>query len=189
MEKELFTHMALCVDPRKVAASGLSKRVARSFGIGVSNLSSKERERRQAQRLKLFKTLKPMAMARGRILPGLGPHPGFSDQMAVDIPNSIIQGVAGKIVRGCEYVLGCKRIIDPPYGLRIYFAYDSQIPDFLALFNGLEAITVGPGFVVKRGSPPDEPEAAVYRVCIWDSWVIYGVILPEEELLARETGA
>ena len=39
MEKEVFNRLALCVDPRKAEAAGLSAKAIRSMGIGVEGLN------------------------------------------------------------------------------------------------------------------------------------------------------
>jgi hypothetical protein len=61
MEKELFVRLALCVDPRKIGAIGLSKRAVCSLGINATGISPEERRHREALKDKIFKEMKPYA--------------------------------------------------------------------------------------------------------------------------------
>jgi len=59
MEEILLGTLALCVDPQKQAASGVSKRAIRAYGIGVTHLSDEERRIRQALKEELLRKAKP----------------------------------------------------------------------------------------------------------------------------------
>src|SRR5712664_1013637 len=48
VEKEVFVRLGLCVNPQKVAATGISKRVIRSLGIGAEGLDEDEKRIRSA---------------------------------------------------------------------------------------------------------------------------------------------
>jgi hypothetical protein len=88
MEKELFVRLALCVDPRKPAAQGLSERAVRSFGVDVQGISEEERRHREALRDKIRGEMKPYTPdIEPHILPGLGPHPELpaGEQIRIDI--------------------------------------------------------------------------------------------------------
>ena len=79
MEREVFTRLALCVDPRKAEVAGLSAKAMRSMGIGVEGLGAKEAEQRRAQKLKVIRSTVPYK-AGIETLPGMGPHPGFPEE-------------------------------------------------------------------------------------------------------------
>jgi hypothetical protein len=182
IEKELFVRLALCVDPRKAAAAGLSEKAVRSMGVRAENLTARERKHREALKSKILKEIKPY-QASAAVLPGLGPHPGFPghQQYQVEFAQSSIEAVAKKIVRGCEYILAQNRIVEPPYTEQICFAKESDIQGVLQIFKHFGPTYLGPGFLVARAAAHDDPKSVMYKIDVWDSWTIYGVIVPEEE--------
>ncbi len=132
MEDELFVRLALCVDPRKGAASGISKRAIRSFGVGATGLSENERRYREALRDRIFQDAKAYSSDdQAHILPGLGPHPQgpATQQIQISISEDLLTSVAKKIVRGSEYWLANGRIVGPPFVAgtrRGWFCADSR---------------------------------------------------------------
>jgi hypothetical protein len=183
-EKELFIRLALCIDPAKAEASGISKDALRSMGFGVQNLDPKERAHRIALRKKILEDSVPLKdIGEVPLVPGLGPHAGFSvdQQHAVTIPDDLLKSVAGKIIRGCEYKLNNKAYIEEPYRLQIYLAHDSDVSNLAAVFEALPVVTLGPGFEVRRGeSAPGEGHTVLYRLTIWGTIKIYAVIEKDE---------
>jgi hypothetical protein len=185
MEREVFNRLALCVDPRKAEAAGLSTKAMRSMGIGAEGLSLKEAKHRRAQKLKIIGATRPYKAGTGA-LPGLGPHPGFreAELLQIDIPAALLREVAKKMVRGCEYILA-GRIVEKPYDVGIYFVHEHDVPDLLVqAFRGPSANTthLGPGFSVTRAAAHDDPDAVMYKIVVWGTLIIYAAILPELEL-------
>jgi hypothetical protein len=182
IEKELFVRLALCVDPRKAAAAGLSEKAVRSMGVRAEHLTARERKHREALKSKIRKEIKPYQPST-RVLPGLGPHPGFPGHQLyqVEFAQSSMEAVAKKIVRGCEYILAQERIVEPPYVEQIYFAKGSDVQNVLQIFRPFGTTHLGPGFRVTRAAAHDDPKSVMYKIDVWDSWTIYAVILPEAE--------
>lgn len=184
MEKELFVRLALCVDPRKGAASGISKQAIRSFGVGATGLSEKERRIREALRYKILKDIKPLTSdMQVYVLPGLGPHPGFpaEQQLQMEIPADMVHAVAKKILRGCEYWLGSGRIIEPPYDIEVFFPRETP-QDVLQVFAPFGPVYLGPGCRIRRAEAKEDSGVAMYEIVIWGSLTIYYSILPPEEI-------
>jgi hypothetical protein len=187
LEKELFIRLALCVDPTKAEASGISKSALRALGIGVSGISAEERAHRTAHLKKVFenagltKNLGGMAS-----FPGLGPHAGFppGEQIFIKMRPELLHSVSGKVLRGCEYKLNNQAYIEDPKHLRIYFAHDERIRDVTAVIEGLGVTTLGPGFEVRRGESPPQEEFRIvlYRIIIWGTLKIYAAISSDERL-------
>jgi len=184
MERELFIRLAMCMDPRRGEAAGLSARAVRSMGIGAEGIGLRERLHRRALKLKILGSMwryKPGT----ETLPGFGPHPGFPEheQMAVSIPAKLLEQVARKIVRGCEYRLAEQRLVEAPYQVRVYFVHQGDVPaNVVQAFQSRGARTthLGPGFRVTRVPAHDEPGSVMYEIVVWGTLVIYGAILPEE---------
>lgn len=178
MEKELFVRLALCVDPRKAQAAGLSKKAIESMGIGVPGISAQERKHREALKKKVLANAE-LYKPGTQVFPGLGPHPGFaaSQQVAIRIPEKLLREVAGKIVCGCEYALGDKRIIEAPFAVEVYFVREEDIRDVLRIFNAFGSVYIGPGFRVRRAVAHDDPNIVMYKIDIWGSWTIYASIM------------
>jgi|SRR5579859_2248402 len=187
MEKELFIRAAMCVGPLKAEAAGLSRKAVESLGVGVSGLSPEEKKHREALKKKIVGELEPY-VAGTPTFPGLGLHKGFSphQQYMVKIPEVLLKEVAGKIVRGCEYVLGNQRLTEDPAHLRIYFAEENSIQDVLRVFDKFGAAThLGPGFRVTRAVAHDDHRLVMYKIDIWGTWSIFAVIGPPDN--ERET--
>ena len=182
-EKELFARLAMCVDPRKAEAAGLSAKALRSMGIGTEGLDDKEYAHRRALMQKVLGSARPYQPGT-ETLPGLGPHPGFPEdqQMAVSIPADLVEAVTEKIVCGSEYAL-MKRIVDEPYDVRVYFVQDQNVPEVLVqALQGPAAQSehLGPGFRLLRIAPRDEPNTVIYKITIWDTFVFFGAIMAHE---------
>ncbi len=95
----------------------------------------------------------------------------------------MLKEVSAKIVRGCEYKLGGKRLIEEPYVLEIYFAEQAKIGDVLGIFDHFATpVHLGPGFQVRRVVPDDDPKTVLYKVDIWGTWTIYASIVTPETL-------
>jgi hypothetical protein len=184
MEKELFVRLALCIDPRKQAAAGISTQASRSLGVGVIGLDPKEKHIREAMRDRIFREIKPYTKGvEEHVLPGLGLHPGFpaEQQMQVNVPADLLYAVAKKILRGCEYWLAGGRIIDPPYEIEALFVRDADVPeDIQRAFGPFGPVSLGPGFRVRRAGAVDDPGAAMYDIVIWETITIFYAILPPE---------
>lgn len=180
-EKELFVRLALCVDPRKIEVAGLSERAVRSFGIDVAGISEHELRVRQALKGKILSEVRPHVPG-DPTFPGLGPHPGFpvNKQLEIPFPEQLIKEVSRKIVRGCEYILGEERIVEPPYKLEVYFAHEESVADVVKLFEGVGPATIGPGFCVQRAPAHEDPLTVMYRIKVWGTWIIYASILKDD---------
>jgi hypothetical protein len=180
IEKEVFVRLGLCINPEKVAATGISKRVIRSFGIGAQDLDEDEARIRAALKKEVLKSAKPYSdEANPHLLPGIGPHPEApaEQQFQIDIPADKLYEVARKIIRGCEYWFSNGRIVELPYQIEIFFAHQAHVPDVVRMFSQFDSFHFGPGFRVRRGAAQDEPLSAIYEVVIWDTLIFYATIL------------
>jgi hypothetical protein len=146
-EQELLMLTALCVDPRKFEAAGISEKVKRSFGVGVSGLSVKEQKIREAYKSRILSSMTPYSEeSKCHLIPGLGPHPGFpvEKQFQIQIPAKLVYEVAKKILRGCEFWLANGRIIAPPYELSVYLVPREEITDVLRMLDQCGVTQLGP---------------------------------------------
>lgn len=177
MEKELFVRLVLSVGPVKAEAAGLSRAAIKSLGIGVLGLSPAEERHRRAFRSRILRDVHPHKPGT-ECLPGLGPHPGFREdqQFEVGIPEKLLKEVAEKIVRGCEYRLAHKRIVEDPYAVRIHFAEAAKVQDVLKIFDPFGQVQIGPGFQVKRAAAHDNPNLVMYKIDVWATLTIYATI-------------
>jgi hypothetical protein len=183
MEEELLQTLGFCIDPRKQAASGVSKNALRAFGIGVTGLSEDERRIREAKKIAFLKSLRPYDKSVDPFtIPGLGPHAGFPPelQFRIDIPHDTVNAVAKKILRGCEYWLANGRVVEPPYEIEVFLP--SETPEELSRHLPFGPEYLGPGCRIRRAVPVDEPNSAIYEIVIWDSWRLFFSILPPDPL-------
>jgi len=192
LEKELFAVLALCIDPTKAEAAGISKKALASMGIGAANLSTEEKAHRKAFQKRILGTMKPLdELTDVPFLPTLGPHRGFSatEQRSIEFSGETLKLVSEKVLRGCEYKLNNKRYVEEPYRLEVYFPREDGMDHVSAILAQVPATTLGPGFEVKRcATRPEECYAVLYRVTVWGTVRIYASIGREEDLqdLARK---
>lgn len=184
LEKELLVQFGLCIDPRKWAALGLSKKALRTLGVGVQNLPSDEAAHRAGHKKKVLSGMRPVTPEMSRsVLPGFGPHEGFSleVQPAVLVPAKVLIAVMEKVVRGCECKIA-KRYVEPPYRVDVFFPQGGTVPALAPILAKGETKTLGPGLTIERATATDDPKSAMYRLLLWETFVVYAVILtPDEE--------
>lgn len=181
MEEILLVRFGLCVDPQEQAASGLSEKVKRAFGIGVTGLSESEKRIRNALKDEILgKAKRYDKSVDAYVLPGFGPHAGFPMelQIQIEIPVSTVHPVAKKILRGCEYWLADGRIVEPPYELEVFIPREA--PEELLQHMPFGPDYLGPGCRIRRAVPVDDPNVAIYEIVIWESWKLFFSILPPE---------
>jgi hypothetical protein len=180
LENEVFLPLALCINPQKNAAAGLSKKALRAFGIDADGqLSDDEKRIRRGVQAKIFEGAEPyLAEVKPHVLPGLGPHPQAPDnqQLQIFVPDEKLQKVFKKIVRGCEYWFADGRIVEPPYEVNIYVTYDADVPDVVRTFARFGSVYLGPGFRVRRAAAHDEPPTVLYEIVLWDTLKYFGLI-------------
>lgn len=181
IEKELFLRLAMCIDPAKVEASGINKRLYRSFGIGVS---SKEvgKEERKIRLGKLKDIMKGATRYSGsaKPFPGLGFHVGRlpEEHLTIPVPEKELIAVSKKIIRGSEYIYGNKRYIEEPFEVEVYFVNeDADIGDVTQLLGLGYRKDYGPGFVVERVAAMDSSRSVMYKIIIWGTLKIYGSVM------------
>ena len=100
MEEKLFVRFAMCVDPRKQAASGVWMKARRALGIGVTGLSESEKRIRKALKDEIIGKAKIYdKSAEASVIPGLGPHVGFPNapQIQIEIPAHDVHEVAKSV--------------------------------------------------------------------------------------------
>jgi hypothetical protein len=184
IEKEVFVRLALCVNPRKPAAAGISRKAIRSLGIGATGLSEEERQHRKALKDKVFRDAKPYTSdIQPHVLPGMGPHPEVPAvrQIQITIPGERLISVAKKITRGCEYWLADGRIVEPPCEIEVFFIPGPDLPDNVRqLYASLNPVHLGTGLRIRRAGAQDDPRVAMYEIVIWDSLTFYSAIIPPE---------
>ena len=84
--------------------------------------------------------------------------------------------MAGKIVRGCEYVVAHKRIVEAPYTVKIHFVDAAKIQDVLKIFDHFGPIQPGPGFEVRRAAAHHDPNLVMYKIDVSPTPTIYGTM-------------
>jgi len=177
LEEDIFIRMAMCVDRKEIASSGISTKAMRALGIIRVNLSEKERGARNAKLKEMLKDLQPVP-------PNIKPLPGFgwpagharNDLPGIKIPVHL-DNVLEKIVRGLEHKLGNGRYVTSGYKLNTYIVKENSAQDVDQLINRGFIITHGPGFKIARNKSTD-PKTVLYRVEIWNKLVMHASIIP-----------
>jgi hypothetical protein len=170
--------MGLCADPRKAAATGLSARVLRALGIGVDGLDSKEERHRRLLKERLLREIRPHEVG-DVTLPGFGLHSDFpgAQQRLIYFSADLLNDVARKIIRGCEYIMGEKRIVEPPYEIDLFMVQPGDIPHVIQILEPMKKTHIGPGFRVTRIVAIEDPKSALYEIVVWDTWTFYSSIV------------
>jgi hypothetical protein len=188
LERDLLVRLILCVNPKYEAASGLASKVLRSLGIDARGLSERERIHRRRFRDKIRSELMPQAELAGKPgrIPGLGPPEGSESQWSIPIPWAGLAIVAEKIVRGCEYKL-MARLIEPPYGLRIFVSPSDFVPDPYA--SASQVFDFGPGCSVRRLFAKEDPNVVLYWISVWNTLHFNVKIDLEDDLMQADQRA
>jgi hypothetical protein len=88
--------------------------------------------------------------------------------------------VAEKIICGIEWRQGHKkRYIEDRYVLEAFLPNENELPEVVKMIEALPIYQHGPGFEIRRGATIDGEEI-LYRIKIWDKWVLYGSIAPKD---------
>ena len=154
------------------------------LGVGVVGINDHEKSHRQAQLAGLLKKTARYDEGIGTF-PGFGLHKGFAEneqEWAILIPEEYLVPVAEKILRGCEYKLGDGRYIEAPYRLKVSFPYEDskEMEKVKGIFQRAEPTYLGPGFSVQRGILETDAKSVGYRVGVWGTLMIYGVVVSSE---------
>lgn len=186
-ESHVLGRLGLCVDPTKLQSAGIAPKALRAVGIGAdADLSVKEKTYRSNLKKKLLQQMSPYTKVAGKsgIVPGFGPRGEFprESQIAVSVNAESLKRVCRKIVRGLEYTIA-GRYIEPPYMLEVYFIED-EAAQLVARWFGPASLHLGPGFHVQRASSQDDHGNVLYRIKVWDSFLVHGsIIIPEKTKL------
>lgn len=184
IEDELFQKLAVCINPKIAAASGIKEKVYRSFGVGVqeSKMSGRDRSARLKRLERLINVTKSFSHTEMEAFPGLGPHEGFpsESQKAFPAPTRELETVSKKIIRGMEYWLA-KRYVEEPLEVEAYIYIKNEIPDVQRLLTTLGKQHIyGPGFEVTRVSG-ESGLAVIYKFLIWKTIKVYGSVMTPDE--------
>ena len=185
IEEELFILLGMCVDVRKVAASGVPQKVLRALGIGVK-LSKKEEAHRAKKRERVLAGIAPYSGKREKyVLPGFGATPGYDPKTLkqILIPADLLLKFQGKLIRGLEYKFGNERYVGDDFKIATYNVRENSSADVDSLINRGSKVTRGPGFSVARLESPERE--VLYRITIWDSLTIHGSIMKKRGILKR----
>ncbi len=174
LEERLRAYIIPSIEEGKKEISGLREKVYRSFGIDLKdNLETEELDKRRNLAKKTYNQLKPVSSV-ATFYPGFGPTERYSleKQHAIEIPDDLLTKIFEKIVRGAEYVLNEKRIVEPPFEVSVFIGEDILKFEVLKIdFNKTE--NLGPGFRIQRLAGN---ESVLYKIVIWGRLVGYGSI-------------
>lgn len=117
------------------------------------------------------------------VLPGLGPHEGFSleVQLAGRMRREALIAVMEKVVRGCECKIA-KRYVEPPYRIDVFFPRGGEVLALAAILARGETKTLGPGLTIERATATDDPSSAMYKLLLWETLVVYAVVSTPDEV-------
>lgn len=167
IEEVLFVKLALCTNPAKAEASGIHKKLRKSF------------EKKKSLIKEIVESATPYKPGAG-YFPGLGPNPHFplEKQRTILMPETELLAVTKKIVRGLENYYN-ERYIEKPYKLEIHYVKEgADLLDIEHYFKIQLPITYGPGFIVERAAASDDPKSVMYRITIWGTFKYYATIMP-----------
>ncbi len=172
-EDFLFSRLALSARPDIPASSGLANRALRIFGVRAKSKDPKELARREKYRLKIVEEINSFCGEHKRIASTVNVSPSHGP--AMPIKGEVLERVYRKIIHGCEYIMGSKRYIDPPYELRMFDSASTAAFEEVSQ-NASPLAPLGPGFEIKRLRSTEDPLSVFYVVTIWDTFRIYALI-------------
>jgi hypothetical protein len=177
-EKEFMIALALCYTGAEADASGIRSRALRAIAIGVEGLLEKEKGHRMRLRRRILSRVVPFGLVKDvgvpRSLDVKRPvvHP-FGDMEPVMILTlDLIAPVAEKMVRGLEFKL-TGRYIEPPLLLKTFIVPPEELHELDDIFEGTTGLEFGSGFKVLRAIPLSSETIAIYRITIWNVYIIH----------------
>ena len=176
-EEDLLGRLAICLNPEQTAGFGLADKILRSFGVGSidpNKLSEKELSIREKKRQKFVQEINSFA---GPINPiaKIDDRENIKKGPPIPITGELLLSVYEKIVRGCEYVMGNARYIEPPYRVQIFG--DQVKQEFEDTFKGLPVTReLGLGFKITRIIAAEDPLTVLYNITLWDTFKIYAIV-------------
>lgn len=174
LEEELFIRLAPCINPSKAEASGISRKLLRTFGIG-EDISENERSIRKKKLESILQEVRPYEGQKP--FPGLGLHDGYPPeiQKIIPVPVDYLIPVLEKIFRGTEYILG-GRYIQPPHEIKIYHVDEepTEVTKLIEKFG--YSTSLGPGFIIQRAASSVGDLVILYKAIIWGILISYASI-------------
>lgn len=178
IEEDLFLRLALCLDPKKMASSGIAKRALRSVDP-ASGRNQKDKRMRTQRREQLWREI-----GRGDQVTREMLYPGFkgvadlpaAQQLTIRIPVVNVNRLVEKLVRGIFYCEG-QTYIEWPYEIRAYAVEEEGAAQTVALLDRFGTrYARAPGIVIDRAVAPEDGISALFRIEVWQQWVIYASV-------------
>jgi len=181
LENELLTQLALCVDPKAAASSGIADRVLR----GLDPAYAKNDKDALARRRKRERFVSGLLI--GNDIPTEGIYPGLGERwgrpkgsgIAFIIPERSLRLLTEKIVRGIAYV-DDRKFIEPTHTIEFYAIHDKDanpVKELLAQYG--KEYARGAGIKIVRALLPDDGVTAVMSIEIWEAIVMFASVMPK----------
>lgn len=180
LEQELLIRMALCLNRNERASSGIPQRALDSMD------PAKARDQRDGSaRLSLRKqTLRNIIDVDPQSSKGLLPNFGLNRgsitrpvAKGIKIPEDLLESLARKFVRGITYRLENNLLIDSRYVIDVIPVEEEHASECKAILDSVGAsVKLGPGVEVQRAVGDWDTVRALFRIVLWNRWIIYSVI-------------
>jgi len=176
IENDLLQRFGMCVNPELEAASGIPKKIMRSYKAQHAK-SEKDATLRSKTKEKLISCLVPREKIKeNSLLPSRQPIHG--SPFGILIPEKELKKIAEKIIRGITYVIN-SLYIDSSHHVNIYFQHESTLAYIHELLQKHgQVYSCGKGIVIERAVIPEDAQSGVYHITIWGTLYMYGVVEP-----------
>jgi hypothetical protein len=176
--------LGLCISPQDSAASGLPQKVYHAIDSSKGKNERDVRARRKKKE-EVIKGARVLNKIPDYVLPNFdgGDRQGRREFVAIDIPEKSLDMLLKKIVSGITYKED-GRFIEEDYSISWGLIREND-PEADFLYQALEKYAVktdrGPGIVIERAVPYDDPKSAFFRITIWGRLKYYAFLLPKED--------
>jgi len=181
IEADLLLRIGLCTDPADLRSLGISDSIHRSIDPAHAK-NQRDREHRINRRRKLLSQLIPgHAVPSESVFPGFGPYSDAAsqDQIGIGLPKDAIEALVQKIVRGITYVLDSNYIEDD-HKIEIFFRHEAGAWPFQAVLGRFgRQHHRGPGILVTRAVPRDDPVSGIFEIEIWGRFKAWATVSPK----------
>lgn len=183
IEQDMLIMLSFCFDPNDPLTKRIRDKALRAIDPECAK-SEKDRKARAAKKTQILSQMREFTEA-----PADGVFPNFGAQddnfeeghIAVLIPVRYFRRMAEKFVRGMAYI-NHGALIGHMSQIQMFVLEDESAGGFVELIKRYgEEFTRGKTVRIWQAVIPDDPEAGIYSIEIWERFKLYMVVEPSEK--------
>lgn len=177
IEADLLLRFGLALNPVHHSSKGIVDKALRAIDPNSAK-GEKDRIHRLNKRKKIMKELLSSDQIDYRsVLPNRGTPQNINKPIGILLPAESLKNMGKKFVRGITYVLE-QRYIDKQHEIDIFFVHEENAIALMELIRKFgKTYARGAGIIIKRATIPEDPQAGVYAIDMWEQIYMYATIM------------